>query len=126
MVSAKVSYHYLDVLYGMESIQENQNAVRAMFKFLQMRLQDLETGEPSEKCKGILKDIHESLQKIEEDEMIWPEEPFEDQLSDYGLSKEAFKTMELEEFEQTCSVLMAADVVLLFRFLGSQGYDFWL
>ena len=34
--------------------------------------------------------------------------------------------MDAEEFVQTCSVLMAADVILLFRFLASQGYDFWL
>lgn len=34
--------------------------------------------------------------------------------------------MDCEEFEQTCSVLIAADVILLFRFLASQGYDFWL
>ena len=34
--------------------------------------------------------------------------------------------MPYDEFEQTCSLLAAADVVLLFRFLGAQGYDYWL
>lgn len=34
--------------------------------------------------------------------------------------------MEFEEFEQTCSLLVAADVILLFRFLECQGYDYWL
>jgi hypothetical protein len=34
--------------------------------------------------------------------------------------------MPYEEFEQTCALLAAADVVLLYRFLGCQGYDYWL
>ena len=46
-----------------------------------------------------------------------PGAPFEDQLGEYGLAKDLLKTMECEEFEQTCSVLVDADVVLLFRFL---------
>lgn len=37
-IPEKVPYHYLDVLYGMEDIQEDQGALRTMFKFLQMRL----------------------------------------------------------------------------------------
>lgn len=47
-------------------------------------------------------------------------------MGEYGLTKESIKAMEFEEFEQTCSVLVAADVILLFRFLECQGYDYWL
>lgn len=34
--------------------------------------------------------------------------------------------MDDEEFVGSCSILVATDVVLLFRLLESQGYDFWL
>ena len=78
------------------------------------------------RCQTVLRDIHTSLKEMQEEEIILPEQPFEDQLVEYGLSRESLKSMEFEEFEQTCSMLIAADVVLLFRFLGSQGYDFWL
>ena len=56
----------------------------------------------------------------------WMEQPFLDQLADYGLTLEAISGIMYDEFEQTCSLLAAADVVLLFRFLGAQGYDYWL
>ena len=34
--------------------------------------------------------------------------------------------MQLEEFEQTCACLAAADSVLLVKFLSHFGYDYWL
>lgn len=58
--------------------------------------------------------------------MNWLAQPYESQLEEYGLTKESVKAMELEDFEQTCSVVVPADVVLLFRFLECQGYDYWL
>ena len=123
---AEVEYHVLEVRCGVAAIQEDPGAVRALFKLLSRRLMDPASGELTERCKGVLRPVHSGLQEGGEGTSSWLEQPFRDQLADYGLTPEAVRGMPLEEFEQTCSVLAAADVVLLFRFLASQGYDFWL
>ena len=122
----KVEYHYLEVRRGISQISEDQGSVRALFKLLSLRLMDPASGELTESCKRVLQQIYSDLQGAGEEASDWLEQPYQDQLADYGLTQEAAKDMEYEEFEQTCCLLAAADVVLLFRFLGSQGYDFWL
>lgn len=51
------------------------------------------------RCQTVLRDIHTSLKEMQEEEIILPEQPFEDQLVEYGLSRESLKSMEFEEFE---------------------------
>ena len=73
LVVKKDKPHYLRVLYGIEGIQENQNAVRAIFKFLTMKLLDSSSGELTNRCKEVLKEIHETLQEQDEDMISLPE-----------------------------------------------------
>ena len=100
--------------------------MRALFGFLTTRLLDQTTGELRDRCKRVLGQIHENLRAQEPGKICWPRAEYDEQLGDYGLSVDSVKEMEREEFEQTCSVLIAADVVLFFRLLESQGYDYWL
>lgn len=54
---------------------------------------------------------------MEDDVASFVESPYDEQLADYGINLESIKSMELEEFQQSISVLVAADIILLFRFL---------
>lgn len=58
--------------------------------------------------------------------MNFPEAPHDEALQVYDLTKETLGTMDFETFEQTCTALAVAGTVALFRFLESQGYDYWL
>lgn len=98
-MTEKVVYHTLNVLFGAKEILDDSSAVRALFKLLQLRLQDPASGEPSSRCSDILKSIHQNMASAKQEDIIMPEQPHEDQLAEYGLSKEQIKTMDAEEFE---------------------------
>lgn len=119
-------FHRLKVLYGVQNLVDDRDAVRTLFEFLRARLQDPESGELTDRCRAVLQDVHRCFQELPADQIGFPAQPYEDSLTEYGLAADTIKAMEYEEFEQSCSVLVAADVVLLFRLLESQGYDYWL
>jgi len=125
LLAEKVQYHNLRVLHGVQSVTDDQQVV-APFKFLTTRVADSESQELTERCKAVLKDIHQDFQEQSADHIGFPEQPMADQLGEYDITIESIKNMEYEEFEQSCSVLVTADVVLFFRLLESQGYDYWL
>lgn len=51
----KVQYHRLKILFGVQNLVDDKDAVRTLFKFLSARLlQDPESGELTERCKAVL------------------------------------------------------------------------
>jgi hypothetical protein len=48
-----------------QSLVDDTDAVRTLFKFLSARLvQDPESGELTERCKTVLKDIHKCFKEL--------------------------------------------------------------
>jgi hypothetical protein len=112
----------IKVTYGIDSIHEEDEAIRTLFKFLQDRLCTPE-GILNNRAQEVIKIIHENFQKIDDEDLHFPHD---DKLEDYELTREAIRAGTLEEFMEKCQILIQTDILLLFKLLETQGFDMWL
>ena len=50
----------------------------------------------------------------------------EDKLADYGVRKETLKSNSIEDVISKMKTIVQNDVIVFFKFIISQGFDFWL
>lgn len=112
----------IKVTYGIDSIHDEDEAIRTLFKFLQERLCTPE-GDLNERAQEVIKIIHENFQKIDDQDLHFPRN---DKFEDYELTREAIKNGTLDEFMEKCQILIQTDILLLFKLFETQGFDMWL
>ena len=102
-LALSIDYHYLQVHFGIDGIQEDPRAVRALFKSLSLRLwassDDSEEGGWTERGLAVIKEIHASIQEQDIETICFPEAPYDEGLAVYDLTKDSLKSMEYEHFE---------------------------
>lgn len=126
---AKPKYTKLNVLIGAESVFNDIESSRFIFKILRDRLAptDQESEAPFHPdVLGALKDIHEEIQNHATKDEITPFPQNSPLLEDFGITYEAIREGTLEEFIMKCTMLAEADVKEFVRLIESQGFDLWM